>query len=322
MAANAAVLTTPDPAACPVVVIPLPQIPVGANPPPATLKIAVQHTAAVLVMADAAETTPPPPYATMMPVVVVVPPDQVPVAANIHPPRSSPALEDPLAVQMAANAAALTTPEPAIRPVVVVPLPDMPVGTNKPPVTITIAPVQLALAVPVETNAFVATPPPLCPTGETVGVVVAPPQMPVFANKPPVTITIAPVQLALAVQMAANAFVATPPPLCPAGEMVRVVVPPDQVPPPTNVAIVIAPPIVEPAPAVQMAANAFVATPIVMSASVAAGAAATTATAAPPCRLGFRLNLVHVGRVSRPPVLRFFLVLCGAHPRVLVRGIL
>merc|ERR1711918_212551 len=64
---------------------------------------------------------------------------------------------------------------------VVVPLPQLSVGTNKLPATMEASLVQLALAVQMAANTFVATPPPLFLTGETVGVVVASVQVP-FAS--------------------------------------------------------------------------------------------------------------------------------------------
>jgi len=112
--------------------------------------------------------------------------------------------------------------------VVVIHLP--PVGTNPLPATIKIAPVQRATAVPMVANASVATPNPLCPTGETVAVVVVLHLLPVGTNPLPATIKIAPVQRATAVLMAANTFVATPPPLCLTGETVAVGVASVQVP--------------------------------------------------------------------------------------------
>lgn len=131
-----------------------------------------------------------------------------------------------------------------------------PVFTNQFPPTIEVSPVQLALAVPMVANAFVATPNPLCPTGETVGVLVPFPQLPVATNQFPPTMEASLVQHATAVQMAANTFVATPPPLCLTGETMGVGVASVQVPFASDIHPVRTSPTLEATLAVLMAALA------------------------------------------------------------------
>lgn len=139
-----------------------------------------------------------------------------------------------------------------------VPSPQPPVATNKLPATVEASLVQLALAVQTVANAFAATTPnPLCATGETVGVVVVLHLTPVGTNKLPATMEVSLVQLALAVLMAANTFVATPPPHCLTGETVGVVVASVQVPFASDLHPMRTSPTLEATLAVQMAAMAF-----------------------------------------------------------------
>jgi len=267
---------------------------------------------------------------------------------------------------MVANAFVAATPHP-LRPTgetvsVLIVRYLMPVGTNTLPATIEVSLPQRAMAVQMAANAFVATPPPLCLTGETVAIGVASVQVPfasdihpmrtsptleateavlmaalapettpevagfpvvgvssvqppLATNPLPVTLIIA-VQTLVAVPVDTDASVAiSPPPLEATVEMVVVLVVLQHRPPPTNVMVSIAFPLVEHALAVQMSANAFAASPPLHHVSLACAAGFTM----PPPSLG------HVGRVSRVPAshpwLRFLLVPCGVHARVLGRGL-
>jgi len=214
MVANAFELATPQP--LPLtgetvsVLIVLHLMPVGTNTLPATIEVSLEQRAtAVQMAANTSVATPPPPCPTGETVGVGVASVQVPFASDIHPVRTSPTLEATEAVLMAALAPE-TTPEVAGFPVVGVSSVQPPLATNPLPVTLIIA-VQTLVAVPVDTDAFVAISPlPLEATVELVVVGVPLQQSPPPTNEM-VTIAFPLVEHALAIQMSANAFAASPP---------------------------------------------------------------------------------------------------------------
>jgi len=73
------------------------------------------------------------------------------------------------------------SPEPSRALVVMIPTPQMPVGTNTTPMSLVIS-VQCAQTVPVHTNAPVSTPHPLVAAVEMVVVIIAPVQMPIASH--------------------------------------------------------------------------------------------------------------------------------------------
>jgi len=158
-------------------------MPVGPNSTPTALMISVQCTESVQVHANASVTSPGPPSASMKAMIIMIPPVQVPVAAHLHPASTSPALQNPQAIQVPSNSPSATG-EPSRCPVIVVAPVQVPVRTHASPVTLVI-PVERSQTILVHTNTPEPSPAPLSPAVKAMVVMIASPQMPVSADLDP-----------------------------------------------------------------------------------------------------------------------------------------
>ena len=105
------------------------EVPVRAHALLLALHVTEEGAKPVAMHADAPELPPHPLSFAMEALIVVVSLHQVPVLADDHPFAASPAFENAQAVQVTSNLA-VATPEPLVGSIVVVPLPEVPVGAN------------------------------------------------------------------------------------------------------------------------------------------------------------------------------------------------
>jgi hypothetical protein len=199
----------PEPSAWAIVVVFLPHVPIGANAFPAPLVVAPQMTPTIKVVPNATVAAPRPTGPSMEAMVVVVAPVEMPVAPNLDPSRSSPALVRSVSVEVTPDTSVLA-PEPAGSLVVVILPPHAPVGPDSTPMPLNI-PVNNPETIAVNTNPSVRAPRSSNLAVEPMVVIVAANQVPISSNDDPLR-TGPPVLDPLAIQVSCNPTVASPTP--------------------------------------------------------------------------------------------------------------
>jgi hypothetical protein len=263
--ADSLVATSPEPTRSLVVVVFLPQLPNTSDTTPFALVIAEEVSASIAVNADTTVVVGPTPLrATVKAMIVPVPAVKMPVASHIYPARASPLAQQSVAVLMPANTLVSASPEVPGRLVVMVALPQVPIGSDIAPLSLIIA-LENAPTIPMHTNALVTSPTPALPSMKAVVVVVALVEMPVRTNLVPACAIPAP-ENAQAIEVTPDSACATPEP--PA--WFEVFVTTIEVPISTNIlptTLIVA---VEAAMPIKVHTNAFIATPTPLGATMQA----------------------------------------------------
>jgi len=201
---------TPVPSGCSVIVVLLPQVPVGSDAAPLTLQIAVQGTVTIHVHADALVGSPHPTCLSVFAVVEAITLDALPVASDEHPSCTCPLFVQALPIEVPPNSLVFARPEVPVSTVIMIATEKIPECTDTAPMAVVIR-LQDAQTITVKTHAPVRTPDPTLSTMEFVAVMVATNQVPIMTHHNPLH-TCPTLEKPVTIQMIANALVPSPGP--------------------------------------------------------------------------------------------------------------
>jgi len=208
------------PTPCSIIVVLLPQVPIGTDTTPFALIVAEQDSQPVPVHTNSPKTTPAPLLPSMELMVVIIAFDDLPIPTDHDPTGTSPTVLDAHTVAMPCNSS-VRAPSPAIRSVEVITLPEMPVRPDTSPVALIIA-LQCATPIQVQTNAPQLAQDPSSAAVQRVLVIIPLSKRPILADQDPSS-TIPTLENSQAIEMSVYTSICTPEPT---GWLVEMFLPP------------------------------------------------------------------------------------------------